>query len=86
MIEKLHVPVSVSFVFDSKLKKVYPKWIIWNNRLYSIEKIGFHHTYRRGRTLFHVFSVVTKTLFFKLIFDTETLFWKAEEISDGLPD
>jgi hypothetical protein len=45
-----------------------------------------HHTFRSGRTLFHVFSVASKSLFFRLVLNTDTLFWRLEEISDGLPD
>jgi hypothetical protein len=86
MIEKVSVPVSVSLAFDSKKRKVVPKWVIWNGRLYSIAKVGLHHTFRRGRTLYHVFSVASKSLFFRLVLDTENLHWRLEEISDGLPD
>jgi len=86
MIEKISIPVSVSLSFDSKRRKVIPKWIIWNDRLYPIVKIGLHHTFREGRVLYHVFSVVSKTLFFRLVLNTENLHWKLEEISDGLPD
>lgn len=86
MLEKIFVPVTVSLIFDSVTRKVSPKTVIWNGRAYSIVKIGLHHTYRQGRTLFHVFSVASETLFFRLVLDTETLHWRLEEISDGLPD
>ncbi len=82
--QRISEPVSVSLSYDSKRVKVYPKWVVWNNRLYPVLKVGLHHTFRRGRTLYHVFSVVSKTLFFRLVLDTETLHWKLEEISDGL--
>lgn len=62
-----------------------PKWVKWKNKIYKIEKVGLHHTFREGRTLYHAFSVVTKTLFFRIVLDTDTLNWKLEEISDGLP-
>jgi hypothetical protein len=45
-----------------------------------------HHTFKSGRILFHVFSVASKSLFFRLVLNTDTLFWRLEEISDGLPD
>jgi len=86
MTQKISEPVSVSFTFDSLRRKVYPKWLVWNGKLYAIKKIGLHHTYREGRSLFHVFSVVSTTLFFRLILDTENLHWRLEEISDGLPN
>ena len=56
---------------------------IWT---YPIVKVGLHHTFRQGRTLYHVFSVTSKTLLFRLVLNTETLNWRLEEISDGLPD
>ena len=80
---KVDSPVSVSFYFDSKKMKVFPSRMVWNNRLYFITKLGFHHTYREGRTLFHVFSVATATSFFRLKLNSETLFWNLEEVSDG---
>lgn len=86
MIQKISVPVSVELAFDHKLRKVFPKCLLWDGKLYSITKVGLHHTYREGRVLFHVFSVATQNLFFRLVLDTETLHWRLEEISDGLPD
>ena len=86
MIEKLSLPVSVGITFDHTKRKVVPKWILWEGKLYPVEKIGLHHTFRTGRTLFHVFSVASKTLFFRLVLNTDTLFWRLEEISDGMPD
>lgn len=86
MITKLNEPVSVGFNFDSEQSKVYPKWIVWNGRLYPVKKIGLHHTFRQGRALFHVFSVVSKNLFFRLILNTENLHWKVEQIADSLPN
>lgn len=84
MLEKISAPVSVSFVFDHVKRRVAPRWVSWEGRLYAVTKIGLHHTYREGRVLYHVFSVATKTLFFRLVLDTETLHWRLEEISDGL--
>lgn len=86
MIEKVSTPVSVGFTFDSKKKKTSLKWVVWAGRLHPVIKVGFHHTYKKGRTLFHVFSVESKTLFFRLELNTESLHWRVEEISDGLPD
>lgn len=84
MIEKISTPVSVSLTFDHRQRKVFPRFLVWDARLYPIEKVGLHHTYRQGRTLYHVFSVASKTLFFRLVLNTETLHWRLEEVSDGL--
>ncbi len=78
---KVNEPVSVVLVFDQKTCRVFPKWVVWNNRLYPVVKVGFHHTYREGLTLFHVFSVVSKTLFLRLVLNTDNLHWRLEEIS-----
>ena len=86
MIQKVFLPVSVGIAFDHKRRKVIPKWVLWEGRLYPVEKVGLHHTYKEGRTLFHVFSVASKTLFFRLVLNTNTLSWRLEEIADGLPD
>lgn len=86
MNQKISESISVSLAFDHLKKKSFPKWIIWNNRMYPVIKIGLHHTFREGRTLFHVFSVVSKTLFFRLVLNTDNLHWNLEEISDGVPD
>lgn len=86
MIHKLNAPVSVKLVYDHQSRTVFPQEVSWEGRVYLIIKIGLHHTFRAGRTLYHVFSVASKTLFFRLVLDTDTLLWRLEEISDGLPD
>jgi len=83
MIQKLQTPISVALVFNHKKREVKPCKVMWEGRPYSITKIGLHHTYRQGRTLFHVFSVESKELFFRLVLNTESLSWIVEEIADG---
>jgi hypothetical protein len=77
MAEKISEKVLVGF-------NECPKWVKWKNMVYKIEKVGLHHTYRQGRVLYHVFSVTTKTLFMRLIFDTEELSWILEEVESGI--
>ncbi len=84
MVEKIDELVTVGFTFDSVKRRVAPKSVVWNGRLYGVSKIGLHHTYREGRTLYHVFSVVANTLFMRLVLNTENLYWKLTEISDGI--
>jgi hypothetical protein len=85
MIQQIKVPVSVTLKFDHRIRKTFPTIVLWEGREYPIVKIGLHHTYRQGRVLHHVFSVASKTIFFKLVLNTDTLQWLLEEISDGLP-
>lgn len=86
MIQKIKSPLSVITTFDHKKRVVNPNIIKWDGKIYKIKKVGLHHTYKKGRTLFHAFSVNSDQLFFKIILNTETLFWELEEISDGLVD
>ena len=60
-----------------------PKWVKWRNKLYKVKKIGLHHKYREGRTLYHVFSVVTDSLFLRLRLNTENLTWCLDEFRDA---
>lgn len=85
MINKISESVSVSFTFDSDKKTIKPRALVWKGRLYGVKKVGFHHKFRKGRILYHVFSVASKSMFFRLVLNTENLHWKLEEISDGLP-
>ena len=61
-----------------------PKYVIWKGRNYTITKIGLHHLFRQGRTLYHIFSVLAGTIFMRLRLNTDDLGWKLEEISDAI--
>jgi hypothetical protein len=86
MIQKMIAPISVALVYNHKTRSVKPVKVVWENRSYTVTRIGFHHTLRQGRTLFHVFSVESELLFFKLVFNTDSLGWTVEEIADGEPN
>jgi hypothetical protein len=83
MVNKISTPVSVLMAYDSKTGRVYPRCLTWKNRVYPVSKVGFHHSYYEGRTLYHVFSVASKTLFFRLILNTENLHWILDETFDN---
>ncbi|MCL4398136.1 hypothetical protein M1403_03910 [Patescibacteria group bacterium] len=76
MIQKIDLPVSVAFT-DS------PKKLLFEGREHLIKKVGYHHVFREGRTLFHVFSVASDSMFFRLVLNTETLKWRLTEVADG---
>ncbi len=78
--------VSVSMTFNHRTKQAMPKKVQWQGRVYNITKIGLHHTSRAGRTLIHVFSVCTDSLFLRLELNTDDLHWSLKEVSDGLPE
>ena len=83
MIQSLNLPVSVTSRFSHKQRKTIPLSILWEGREHPVIKIGLHHTYRKGRILYHVFSVSSQTMYFKLVLNTDNLHWVLEEISDG---
>lgn len=60
-----------------------PKYMIWKGRNYTINQIGLHHHFREGNTLYHIFSVVSGTVFLRLRLNTDNLFWKLEEVNDA---
>lgn len=72
--------------YDSKVRRAVPRRILWEGKIYEIVKIGLHHTFREGQTLFHIFSVESPTLFFRLKLNTQNLEWTLEEIADGEPN
>lgn len=61
-----------------------PKYVIWKGRNHTITQIGLHHTFREGKTLYHIFSVVAGTIFMRLKLNTDNLLWWLEEISDAI--
>ncbi|HWA51807.1 MAG TPA: hypothetical protein VG895_01985 [Patescibacteria group bacterium] len=83
MNQKLDAPVSVVSYFDKNTLNFLPKTVIWNNRFYKINQIGLHHEYKKGDILYHIFSVTTDNLFLRLKFNTKSLNWFLEEISNG---
>lgn len=79
---RISEPVSVICSHSAFPAYVVPKKVVWKNREYVVKKLGLHHVFREGKTLFHVFSVVTETIFMRLVLNTDTLFWKLEEIGE----
>jgi len=86
MIQTLSEPVSVNLAFDHSNRSVRPLSLVWSGRNYPVLQVGLRHTYRTGNTRYHVFSVVSNSLFFRLVLNTDNLHWTLSEVSDGLPD
>jgi len=57
-----------------------PLSITWKNRDYKVTKIGLQHNYYEGKTLIHIFSVLSGDLFLRLKFDSKNLTWNLMEI------
>lgn len=86
MIQDIKAPITTYMVYDHKKNNALPVKVLWENREYKITKIGMHYRYRVGNTLMHVFTVATASISFKLVLDTDNLFWTVEQIADGIPD
>lgn len=83
MIQQLNVPVSVISRFDHRRRTAAPIEVIYEGQAHPITKIGYHHTCREGQVLYHVFSVASPSVFFRLVLNTETLAWILTEVHDG---
>lgn len=60
-----------------------PLSIHWRNRDYKITKVGLWHNMYEGKTLMHVFSVLSGNLFLKLKLDTKHLKWILLEVAEN---
>jgi hypothetical protein len=85
MTETINEKVSVITIFkQSPLKnEVIPYLVKWQGRKYKIKKIGFQHSIREGRNVYHIFTVSTENIDMRLKFDTQNMHWILEEITDG---
>ncbi|MDQ3099130.1 MAG: hypothetical protein M3Q44_05280 [bacterium] len=81
---QINEKVSVLTIFNADTNKVLPYVVKWNNRKYTITKIGFRHKLNIGTTLHHIFSVTDGNTFFRLNFDTSNLHWTLEEVTDEI--
>ena len=84
MNEVINEKISVVTIYDREKGSVIPYQIKWQGKKYTINKIGYYHKVRVGRTMKHIYSVTDGNMFFRLSLDTENLFWTLEQISDGL--
>ena len=87
MSEVINEKVSVLSFYDRNTNRELPQEVIWQGRTYKITKVAYHWPVRRGRKLLHIFSVVTdNNSSFKLVYDTDTLYWILEEVIDEFAD
>ena len=87
MREKINEEVSVVMYYSARKREALPFLISWQNKDYSVGKVGYYHKVKVGQTLHHIFEVVDKdnTLHFRLNLDTSNLHWTLEATHDGLP-
>jgi hypothetical protein len=85
MTERIDEQVGVMALYYPNRRNPLPYRIKWKDRYYTIKDVDFRHPVWEGRTLHHIFSVCDGTNYFRLNFNTRSMQWILEEISDGLP-
>ena len=85
MVEPINEEVGVVTIYDPQKQINLPYKLRWKGRYYTFTKVDLCHPVWEGKTLHHIFSMCDGTTYFRLNFDTRSLHWKLEEISDGLP-
>lgn len=83
MIQKVDEQVGVITIYDVWKNRALPWCIKWKNKRYFVKKLTMLHQYYEGRTLIHVFSVFTGSMYFRLEFNTQSLQWWLKETDDG---
>ena len=78
---RINEPISVIFEYNHRSVQAKPKQIEWAGKTHQITGIGYHYPQLKGNTLYHMFSVVSQSNYFKLAFNTENLQWHLEEVS-----
>jgi hypothetical protein len=80
MIAEIGESVKVGVVFD-EVKKIIPKWFIWNGRKHTIERVTFTWKVQEGRNMLHRFAVTDGANLYELCYDTAQLSWRLMNIS-----
>jgi hypothetical protein len=80
--------VSVVSFYNSRKQQAQPYVISWNNKDFTVGKIGYHHKIYDGKVCHHIFELVNseETVWFRLNYNTDNLHWLLEEVSDGQAD
>ena len=86
MLQQIDEPVGVMVLYYPNRRNPLPYRIKRGAHYYTIRQVDLHHTVWEGKTLHHIFSVSDGTTFFRLNFNTRSMQWQLEEISDGLAD
>lgn len=83
MLEMINERVSVITKYDRTTGTVMPVKVRWQAKDYVMQKLGYYHKVREGRTMQHIFHVTDGAIDFRLKHDSDTLHWILEQVSDG---
>ena len=86
MRENINELVSVVCYFNASKRSFKPYLVSWHNKDYKIGEIGFHHIIKVGAIEHHIYECVDyeQTTWFRLNFNTHTLNWILEVVSDRI--
>lgn len=87
MREKINEDVSVVMYYSSRHQIFHPYLISWRNQDYFVGEIGYHHKVYKGRVAHHIFELADRdeSIWMRLNFNTDSLHWVLEVVSDGCP-
>ena len=83
MPEILDEKISVVTIYDAFRGTVLPVKLSWHGREYRINKLGYYHHYKVGRTMIHAYHVSDGVLDFSLECDGDNLHWILKEVIDA---
>lgn len=84
MIETINEPISVATIYSADKRRTMPWILSWRHKRMRVTEVGFHHYYKEGKKLIHIFDVVAdNSLHMRLLCDTSSLDWTLEAVSDG---
>lgn len=83
MSEKIGEQVSVYCIYDHIAHTTTPRYIKWKAQTYTIHQVGLQYPIHQGKVLIHMFSVANENICLLLSFNTESLIWRLEEISEN---
>lgn len=83
MYEHIGERVAVLVLFGKQYKEVRPFKLKWHDKEYQISHVDYHHKYKDGNSLIHVFSATDGTNFFELKYNSEDLSWMLGNVSDN---
>ena len=78
MTEEILEPVDVAAVFGNN--QIRPRWFVWKNRRYPVEKITYTWREKEGEEVICYFSVTSSATLYYLAYHTKKLKWVLDRI------
>jgi|LSQX01.1.fsa_nt_gb hypothetical protein len=78
MMEEIMEEIEIEANFSSN--KIKPKWFLWNNRKYYIDKVNYIWHNKDGEEVIYYFSVIVGADLYELSFYTKKLKWLLSKV------